>query len=66
MTVNAIPLNDYGNICNSCTIYIVLFVIFLIISISISSAFIYFHWCLKRIMLRQQFIKHINDNFQKN
>ena len=35
--------NDYGEVCNSCTIYIVLFVIFLIISISISSAFIYFH-----------------------
>ena len=40
--------NDYGNILNSCTIYIVLLVIFLIISISISSAFIYFHWYLKK------------------
>ena len=36
-------VNDYGNVCNSCTIYIVLFVIFLIISISISSAFIDFY-----------------------
>ena len=34
--------NDYEKVCNSCTIYIVLFVIFFIISISISSAFIYF------------------------
>ena len=36
-TVNA-------KVCHSCTIYIVLFVIFLIIGISISSVFIYFHW----------------------
>ena len=35
------------NLCNSCTIYIVLFVIFLIISLSIRSVFIYFHWHLK-------------------
>ena len=34
-------LNDYGKVCNSCTIYVVLLVIFLIISISISSVFIY-------------------------
>ena len=40
-TLNAIPLNDYKNVCNSCTLYIVLFVIILIISISINSAFIY-------------------------
>ena len=39
-TVNAIPLN--AKACNSCTIYILLFVIFLI-SMSISSVFIYFH-----------------------
>ena len=36
------------NVCNSCTIYIVLFVIFLIISLRTSSVFIYFHWYLKR------------------
>ena len=40
--------NDYGNVCNFCTICIVLFVMFLIIIIGIGSAFIYFHWCLKR------------------
>ena len=28
-------LNDYGKMCGSCTIYIVLFVIFFMISISI-------------------------------
>ena len=38
---------------NSCTIYIVLFVIFLIISISI--VFIYFPWCLKKDNIRVKF-----------
>ena len=71
ITVNAVPLNDYGKVCNSCTIYIVFLAIFLIMSISISSAFVYFHWYLKKKILRQQFIecnsiKHINNNFQKN
>ena len=41
-------LNDYRNIYSSCTIYIVLFAIFLIISITMSSVLIYFHWYLKR------------------
>ena len=47
-TVNEIPLNDYKKVCNFCTIYIVLFVIFHIISISINSVFIYFYWYLKK------------------
>ena len=42
MTLNAIPLNDYENICDSCAIYIISFVIFLITSISIITVFIYF------------------------
>ena len=41
-------LNDYENVCNSCTIYIVLFVIAFLIIIGISSAFIYFYWYLKK------------------
>ena len=41
-------LNDYGKIYNSCTIYIVLFAIFLITVISVSSIFIFFHWYLKK------------------
>ena len=45
---NEMIYNDYRNVCNSCTIYIVLFAILLIISISISSALIYFHWYLKK------------------
>ena len=40
-------LNYYKNACSSCTIYIVLLAIFLMISLSISGAFIYFHWYLK-------------------
>ena len=62
-------VNDYRNVCNSCTIYIILLVIFLIISISI----IHFHWYLKKailnaIPLKQQFIecnsiKHINGKY---
>ena len=50
-TLNAIPLNAISlntKARNSCTIYIVLFIIFLIISISISSFIIYFHWYLKK------------------
>ena len=36
-------LSDYTNVCGSCTIYIVLLPVFFIISIIISSVFIYFH-----------------------
>ena len=35
-------LNEYGNVCNSCTIYIVLFVIAFLIIIGISRAYFYF------------------------
>ena len=42
--LNATPLNDYEKVCNSCTIYKVLFAVFFITSICISSVFIYFHW----------------------
>ena len=47
--LNAILLNDYKKVCNSSTIYIVLFAIFFITSICISSAFIYFRWYIKNI-----------------
>ena len=40
-------LNDYRKICGYCTIYIVLFTIFFMIRISISTLFIYFYWYLK-------------------
>ena len=50
-TLNAIPfsatlLNDYEKIYGSCTVFIVLLVIFFMITIS--SVFIYFHWYYKR------------------
>ena len=73
-------LNEYKNVCNSSIIYIVLFIIFFIISISISNVSIYFHWYLKIVIvvllmlilvLKQQFIKwnstgHINGKYQTN
>ena len=44
-----VTLNDHKNVSGSCTIYIyiVLSAVFFIISISIRSVFIYFHWYLK-------------------
>ena len=41
-------LNDYENICSSNILYIILCVIFFMVSISITSVFIYFHCYLKR------------------
>ena len=57
-------LNDYEKICSSCersscTIYIVIFVIFFIISVSISSVFIYFHWHLKKYIYIEKTISWI-------
>ena len=45
---NEMIYDDYGNVCNSCTIYIILFVIAFLIIITISGAFIYFYWYLKK------------------
>ena len=45
-TLNAILLNVYKKVCNSYTVFIVFFVIFLITSICNCSVFIYFHWYL--------------------
>ena len=39
---------DFEKICSSCSVYIVLLVIFFIISISISNIFIYLHWYLNK------------------
>ena len=44
----SVTLNDYRSVCGSCTIYIVLFAIAFLIIIGIRSAFIYFHWYLKK------------------
>ena len=41
-------LNDYGKVCNSCTIFIVLFVIAFLIIICFNSVYFYFYWYLKK------------------
>ena len=41
-------MNDYEKICSSCSVYIVLLVIFFRLSISISSVLIHFHLYLKK------------------
>ena len=72
-TLYVIPLNDYKKVCNTCIIYIVLFVISFITGICISSVFIYFHWYLKKenfvlsliLVLKQQFIRNINGKFKQ-
>ena len=46
--LNAIPLNVYKKGCNSCVVYIALFVVFLMANICISSVFIYFYWYSKK------------------
>ena len=47
-TLNTIPLNDYKKVCGSCTLYIVLFVVFSVTSIVFSTAFTYFYWYSKK------------------
>ena len=57
---NEMTYNDYGNVCNSCTVYIVLFVIAFVMIIGISSAYLYFHWYLKKDVTRVK----LNNNTQ--
>ena len=46
--VNEMIHNNYGKVCNSCIIYNILFIIAFWMIIGISSAFIHFHWYLKK------------------
>ena len=46
--LNAAPLNVYKKVYNSCMVYIVLFVVFLIATICIWCVFIYFYCYLKK------------------
>ena len=39
----------YKKVCGSCTLYIVLFAVFLVTSTVISTAIIYFYWYSKKI-----------------
>ena len=41
-------LNCDENVCNFCTVYIVLFAIAFLIIIRISSAYFYFHWYFRK------------------
>ena len=55
ISLNAIPLNVYKKVCNSGTIYIVLFAVFVITATCISSVFIYCHWYFKKDNVRIKF-----------
>ena len=54
-------LNEYEKICNSCAVYIMLFVTAFLMIIGISSAYFYFHWYLKRTDLN---FTNINANIE--
>ena len=41
--LDGIALNDYKKVCGSCTLYIVLFGVFLLTSTVISTVLFYFH-----------------------
>ena len=47
-TLNGITLNDYKKVCGSCTLYIVVFAVFLVTSRVISSVFTDFYWYSKK------------------
>ena len=49
--------------CSSCTLYIVLFVVFLVTNTVISTVFVYFYWYSKNNL--QIFTTNIYENFQK-
>ena len=52
---------DYGNVCNFCTVNIILSVIAFLIIIGSSSVYIYFHWYLKRTDTSITNINHNTD-----
>ena len=64
-TLNAISINYYKKVCDSCTLYIVLFAVFLVTSTVINTVFIYFYWYFffKKV---QMLITNINENSQTN
>ena len=53
--LNVISLSAYKEVCGSCPIYIVLFAVFFITSICISSVFIYFHTYSEKVNVRIKF-----------
>ena len=59
-------LSGYENVCSSCTVFIVFFVIAFLITICLSKRFKYFNWYVKRRYIEQQFIRHINGKYKTN
>ena len=59
--ITNVNLNDYKDACGSCAVCIVLFAVFLIISIRISSVLIYFYWYLKN---NNTGVVNINPNIE--
>ena len=68
-TLDVIPLNYYKNVCNSCTIYIVLLAVFFITSICIGNFFYVFSLVFKEkimfvlsliMVFEQQLIEYIS------
>ena len=58
---NEMIYSDHGNVHNSYTAYIVLFVIAFLIIIGISNAFIHFHWFLKKSNTNITNINHYTE-----
>ena len=49
---NKTPDTISSNNCASCTLYVVVFAVFLTTSVITSSSFIYFHWYKKKLTIR--------------
>ena len=59
-TLDVISLNDYKKVCNTCTIYTVLFAVFFITILAVfflAVFFIYFQWYIKNKNLRIKFYR---------
>ena len=62
-TLNTISSNDSLSDCVSCTPYILLFLVFLVTSVIIGGVFLYFYWCLKKIMFVLSLIHVLKQQF---
>ena len=51
-----------SNDCSSCTPYIVLFTVFLSISVTISGAFVYFRWYKNKQLNRKKDVPNANHS----
>ena len=62
-TLDAIPWNDCKKLCNSYTIYKILFAVCFIINICISSVFVYFQWYLKKNNIQWYLSNNVHVKF---